>query len=64
MAVHALVAVGLLGDGFMSYALFHWMRDSVRNRRREAPGIFLQASKKIVSVNPVAPSETSKGSKV
>jgi hypothetical protein len=30
----ALVAVGLLGDGFMLYALFQWMRDGVRRRNR------------------------------
>jgi hypothetical protein len=34
MAAIALVTVGLLGDGFMLYALFQWMRDSVRNRHR------------------------------
>ncbi len=34
MAVIALVTVGLLGDGFMLYALFHWMRDGVRNRKQ------------------------------
>ena len=33
MAKIALVAVGLLGDGFMLYALFHWMRDNLKNRR-------------------------------
>ncbi len=27
MAVIALLMVGLLGDGFMLYALIHWMRD-------------------------------------
>jgi len=34
MAVIAFVTVGLLGDGFMLYALFHWMREGVRNRHR------------------------------
>jgi hypothetical protein len=33
MAVIALVTVGLLGDGFMLYALFHWMRDDARRRK-------------------------------
>ena len=34
MALIALVAVGIVGDGFMLYALFHWMRDEgARNRR-------------------------------
>jgi hypothetical protein len=27
MTVIALLTVALLGDGFMLYALFHWMRD-------------------------------------
>jgi len=33
MVVIALVTVGLLGDGFMLYALFHWMRDGARHRK-------------------------------
>jgi hypothetical protein len=33
MAVIVLVTVGLLGDGFMIYALFHWMRDDARHRK-------------------------------
>jgi hypothetical protein len=33
MAAIALVTVGLLGDGFMLYALFHWMRDDARHRK-------------------------------
>jgi hypothetical protein len=32
MALIALVAVGLVGDGFMLYALLQWMRDDARNR--------------------------------
>jgi hypothetical protein len=32
MAVIAFITVGLLGDGFMLYALIHWMRDGARNR--------------------------------
>jgi len=32
MATIALVTVGLLGDGFMLYALFHWMCDD-RHRK-------------------------------
>jgi hypothetical protein len=33
MALLALVAIGLLGDGFMLYALLKWMRDDrMRNR--------------------------------
>jgi hypothetical protein len=32
MAVIALVAVGLLGGGFMLYVLFQWTRETVRNR--------------------------------
>jgi hypothetical protein len=32
MAAIALVTVGLLGDGFMVYVLFQWMRDTMRNR--------------------------------
>ena len=31
MVVIALLAVGLLGDGFMLFVLFHWMRDTMRN---------------------------------
>jgi hypothetical protein len=27
-----LLAFGLLGDGFMLYALLHWMREDVRHR--------------------------------
>jgi hypothetical protein len=27
-----LIAVGLLGDGFMLYVLLHWMHDDGRNR--------------------------------
>jgi hypothetical protein len=34
MAVIGLVAVGLLGGGFMLYVLFQWMRDGVRNRNQ------------------------------
>jgi hypothetical protein len=34
MAVIGLVAVGLLGGGFMLYVLFQWMRDEVRNRNQ------------------------------
>jgi hypothetical protein len=34
MALVALVAVGLLGDGFLLYALFHWMRDEGTRKRR------------------------------
>jgi hypothetical protein len=34
MVVIVLVAVGLLGDGFMLYALFHWMRETVHNRKQ------------------------------
>ena len=34
MAVIALVAVGLLGDGFMLYVLLHWMHDDARNRHQ------------------------------
>jgi hypothetical protein len=33
MAAIALVTLGLLGDGFMLYALFHWMRDNARRRK-------------------------------
>jgi hypothetical protein len=33
MAAIALVTLGLLGDGFMIYALFHWMRDNARRRK-------------------------------
>lgn len=32
MAVIALLMVGLLGDGFMLYALVHWMRDGAQHR--------------------------------
>jgi hypothetical protein len=32
MVVIVLVAVGLLGDGFMLYVLLQWMHDGVRNR--------------------------------
>jgi hypothetical protein len=32
MAVIALLMVGLLGDGFMLYALVHWMRDGTQHR--------------------------------
>jgi len=32
MAVIALLMVGLLGDGFMLYALIHWMRDGTQHR--------------------------------
>jgi hypothetical protein len=32
MAVIALLTVGLLGDGFMLFALIHWMRDDARHR--------------------------------
>jgi len=36
MALIALVTIGFLGDGFLLYALFHWMRDEgVRNRHRK-----------------------------
>ena len=31
MAVIALLTVGLLGDGFMLYALIHWMRDGAQH---------------------------------
>jgi len=34
MAVVGLVAVGLLGGGFMLNVLFQWMRDEVRNRNQ------------------------------
>jgi hypothetical protein len=34
MVVIALLTVGLLGDGFMLYALIHWMRDDVRHRNQ------------------------------
>jgi hypothetical protein len=33
MALIALVAIGVLGDGFMLYALLHWMHDDPRNHR-------------------------------
>jgi hypothetical protein len=33
MHVFTLLTVGLLGDGFMLYALIHWMRDDVRHRK-------------------------------
>jgi hypothetical protein len=33
MATIALVTVGLLGDGFMLYALFHWMCEDARHRK-------------------------------
>jgi hypothetical protein len=32
MLMIALIAVGLLGDGFMLYVLLHWMHDGERNR--------------------------------
>ncbi|MCU1244028.1 MAG: hypothetical protein JWO71_4754 [Candidatus Acidoferrum typicum] len=32
MAVIALLTVGLLGDGFMLYALIHWIRDDAQHR--------------------------------
>jgi hypothetical protein len=32
MVVIVLVAVGLLGCGFMLYVLLQWMNDGVRNR--------------------------------
>jgi hypothetical protein len=32
MVLLALVTVGLLGDGFMLYALLQWMREDVRHR--------------------------------
>jgi hypothetical protein len=32
MLMIALIAVGLLGDGFMLYVLLHWMHDGGRNR--------------------------------
>jgi hypothetical protein len=35
MVVIALVAVGLLGDGFMLYALVHWMRETAHNRKQQ-----------------------------
>jgi len=34
MALIALVAVGIVGDGFLLYALFHWMRDDAVRKRR------------------------------
>jgi hypothetical protein len=34
MIVITLLAVGLLGDAFMLYALSHWMRDGVLHRNR------------------------------
>jgi hypothetical protein len=33
MALMAFVAVGLLGDGFMLYALLHWIRDDGARHR-------------------------------
>jgi hypothetical protein len=33
MTVIALLTVGLLGDGFMLYALIHWMRDGTRHHQ-------------------------------
>ena len=32
MVLVALVAFGLLGDGFMLYALLQWVREDVRHR--------------------------------
>jgi hypothetical protein len=34
MVVFAIVAVGLLGGGFMLYVLFQWTRETVRNRNQ------------------------------
>jgi len=34
MALVALITIGLLGDGFMLYALVHWMRDKGERNRR------------------------------
>ena len=36
MAMHmiGLIAVGLLGDGFMVYVLLHWMHDGERDRKQ------------------------------
>jgi hypothetical protein len=36
MNVIALVTVALIGDGFMLYALFQWMRDGTRSRNQSA----------------------------
>jgi hypothetical protein len=34
MAVIGLVAVGLVGNGFMLYVLFQWTRETVRNSNK------------------------------
>jgi hypothetical protein len=34
MTVIVLIAVGLLGGGFMLYILLQWMRETVRNRNQ------------------------------
>ena len=34
MVLFALVAVGLLGDGFMLYTLLQWMREDARHRNQ------------------------------
>jgi hypothetical protein len=33
MHLAALITVGLLSDGFMLYALVHWMRDNAQHRK-------------------------------
>jgi hypothetical protein len=33
MALIALLALGLLGDGFMMYVLFHWMEEGARKEQ-------------------------------
>ena len=41
MALIALVTIGILGDGFLLYALFRWMRDDgARNRHRKVRNSF------------------------